>query len=193
MKIALFVAVFFLPPDAARAASIDPPVIAACLDTGNASMWTVIQAQTIAKSIYAGIGVDLEWRHGNQYCKASAKAIIHVEFTTGLRETKYPGALASTRLGDAPHRIDVYYDRVEQLTEPHLVPIVLGHVLAHEIAHVVEGVNRHSAEGVMKANWYSKDYSDMATQPLTFTPEDVALIRGKLEGGPLILAQDRKP
>jgi hypothetical protein len=50
-------------------------------------------------------------------------------------------------------------------------------VLAHEIGHVLEGVARHSSEGVMKANWSVRDCAELVRQPLPFAPEDVELIQ----------------
>ena len=58
-----------------------------------------------------------------------------------------------------------------------LEPIILGHVLVHEITHVLQGVDRHSEKGMMKARWTPEDYCEMEWKPLEFTPEDIILIR----------------
>ena len=52
----------------------------------------------------------------------------------------------------------------------------VAHVLVHEITHVIEGVTRHSASGIMKARWDTRDYFDMRRKPLSFAQEDVNLI-----------------
>ena len=57
---------------------------------------------------------------------------------------------------------------------------LLGHVLAHEIAHLVEGIPRHSETGLMKASWTARDYSAMARGRLALAKEDVAIISGRL-------------
>src|SRR5215469_1532646 len=114
MKIAFYVAVFLCSMTAANAAK---PVIAVCLDRGNASMWHTLQSQRIATEIYAGIGVDLEWRHGQRDCKASIRDVIHIQFFTQVPEFKLRGALALTHIAAVPRRIDVYYDRVEATVE----------------------------------------------------------------------------
>ena len=56
------------------------------------------------------------------------------------------------------------------------LPIVLGHVLVHEITHILQGIQRHSASGVMKAYWDREDCGQMTWKPLRFEPEDVDLI-----------------
>lgn len=54
--------------------------------------------------------------------------------------------------------------------------VLLAHVLAHEITHILEGIARHSQQGLMKAKWDNKDYVRMRERSLKFTPEDVNLI-----------------
>ena len=49
--------------------------------------------------------------------------------------------------------------------------------MAHEFGHVLEGVDRHSPTGVMKAHLTRDDYDEMMHHPLSFAPEDVRMIR----------------
>jgi hypothetical protein len=56
--------------------------------------------------------------------------------------------------------------------------------MAHEIGHVLQGVNRHSESGVMKANWTDIDFESMTFEPLRFTPEDARLILARLSQPP---------
>jgi hypothetical protein len=56
-----------------------------------------------------------------------------------------------------------------------------AYVMAHEIAHVLEGVSRHSAEGVMKARWENSDYRQMESGTLSFDSADADLIHAALE------------
>ena len=58
-----------------------------------------------------------------------------------------------------------------------LAPRLLAHVLVHEIAHNLQRAERHSKTGIMKAEWTSGDYTQMAFKPLAFEPQDVLLIR----------------
>ena len=57
-----------------------------------------------------------------------------------------------------------------------MVPILLAHVPAHEIAHILQGVSRHSASGVMKAGFGAADHNKMKRKGLGFTNEDIDLI-----------------
>lgn len=47
---------------------------------------------------------------------------------------------------------------------------LLGHVLAHELGHVLQGVARHSEEGVLKERWSAAEIQVMPTRQLRFTP-----------------------
>jgi len=69
----------------------------------------------------------------------------------------------------------VFPNRV-RLLDPYQRQCVLAHVLVHEITHVLEGICRHSATGIMKARWNQQDYLEMSCKPLPFAPEDVDLI-----------------
>jgi hypothetical protein len=61
--------------------------------------------------------------------------------------------------------------------DPAFVIAVLAHVMVHEITNVLQRIDRHSEEGIMRAHWSSLDYHRMTRHPLTFALEDVELIR----------------
>ena len=54
---------------------------------------------------------------------------------------------------------------------------IVTHVLVHEIVHILQGASQHSATGIMKAHWSHQDYMEMSWRPLSFSEEDVQLIR----------------
>jgi predicted Zn-dependent protease len=75
--------------------------------------------------------------------------------------------------------VNVFCDRIAGLLSalPHQAGVMLGHVLAHELTHVLQRVVRHSDTGIMQAHWTVRDLSAMSPKPLPFTPHDVYLIR----------------
>ena len=90
-----------------------------------------------------------------------------------------PALAIAKPYGESGVRIVVFYDRVESLLQLHpriTIGAIFGHVLAHEIAHVLQGIARHSEMGVMRAGWTEEDFMLMGIAGLTFTPEDIVLI-----------------
>ena len=54
-------------------------------------------------------------------------------------------------------------------------------VLAHEIGHVLERMDRHSTSGIMQEHFSSQEIDRMSRGPLSFAAEDVELIHEGLE------------
>jgi hypothetical protein len=74
--------------------------------------------------------------------------------------------------------VTVLIDRVSELVRrnPQTAGYLLGHVLAHEIGHMLQEVTRHSQGGIMKAHWSAEDIKQMPSKPLPFLPYDTELI-----------------
>jgi hypothetical protein len=152
--------------------------VTVCLE--NAANAAFMPARPLASGIFAAIGVTVDWR-GMRACPAGA---IVIGITRRTPATFHPGALAYAELHGQP-RIRIFYDRIASQHAESALPRVLAHVMAHEIAHILEGVNRHSASGVMKERWGPNDFAAMARKPLDFAPEDVYLIHH----GVLVIAE----
>jgi hypothetical protein len=138
------------------------------------------RARVLANGMFAGVDVKIDWRTGQPPRRESQhQGAIMVEIVTDTPRELKPGALAFARPYEGVH-IDVFYDRVRAATEPELTPNVLAHTLVHEITHILQGTCRHSDTGVMKARWNHEDYMEMRLKALSFTEEDVRLIRAGL-------------
>ena len=135
------------------------------------------QALLLASEMFKGVGVHVEWEPGSHPRKnPSADRRIVVELAGSTPWNYFEGALGISRPFDGIH-VTVFYDRVEEIGIGSLKPILLAHVLVHELTHMLEGVDRHSDAGIMKALWGPEEYYEMTSKPLTFTPEDILLIR----------------
>jgi hypothetical protein len=135
------------------------------------------RAQMLANRIFADVGVKIDWRRGEpSRAQSEQQRVIVVEMAAETLRERKPDALAFALAYEGVH-ITVFYDRVRQMTAPVLTPTLLAHVLVHEITHVLEGSDQHSQSGVMKARWTPNDYAQMARKPLSFTDQDVQLIR----------------
>jgi hypothetical protein len=131
---------------------------------------------TLASAIFDRIGVRLHWHTGELPAGQNAFGIRTVEHAP---ESATAGALASTHLvGAFGTEITVYGDRMRCFLgdHPSLREVAAAYVLAHELAHAMQGVARHSESGIMKAQWSRDDYQEMALHKLAFTAADIALI-----------------
>jgi hypothetical protein len=137
-----------------------------------------MQAEGVASGMFATAGVHINWRTGRPKRYHSERPVL-IDITSNTPETFYRGALAFTPVFEGVH-IRIFYDRVRNANRPQATTMLLAHVLVHEITHVLEGVNHHSEDGVMKAAWTADDLLKMLSKPLPFDPEDVRLIRESL-------------
>jgi hypothetical protein len=131
------------------------------------------QGKGLATRIFKGIGITLHWHSGRRPMRADLWSIE-------VRMGSAPGnagrySFAATFLPDRV--ITIYLDRIRENRDQSVDLFLFGHVLAHEIGHVLQGESRHSPEGILKRAWTPDDYSDMAAGRLTFTAEDVRLMR----------------
>ena len=126
-------------------------------------------AKVVSSGIFAGIGVKILWNSPRQ-CPAEG---IRITFSNETPAHLLPGALAYAMPFEGTH-IVVFYDRVKNRHGS--VSCLLGHVIAHEVAHILQGLKRHSESGILKAQWTGAEYQQMNWKPLQFTDEDVSLI-----------------
>ena len=47
--------------------------------------------------------------------------------------------------------------------------VILGHVMAHELGHLLLGAGGHAATGLMHVPWYKKELESIAQGSLVFT------------------------
>jgi hypothetical protein len=133
------------------------------------------RAQDIAAGMFAGVGVRVEWREGRPKPLQREPAIV-VHMAIDTPPEFMPGAFALARVYEGVH-ITVFWDRVQRMRSSLAAGVVLGHVLVHEITHILQGIDRHSETGVMKARWTGVDFFQMTWKPLPFTPDDIYLIQ----------------
>jgi hypothetical protein len=155
-----------------------------CLTTDGNPAWlrqpVVERATMIGDQILAGAGVRLSWRGNLDPCLGESVKAVQVDLSWNRPPGELPGALGYAQpFGDAYVR--VFCDRIQKSVAPEREPHLMGHVLAHEITHVLEGTNFHAVSGVMKAVWDFRECRRMTLQPLMFTATDILLIRQGLE------------
>ena len=142
----------------------------ACVEQDKAAH-QIAEAVAVAERIFSAIGISIHWQRPLGACPPEGIQIRLAD--------RVPPETGRNVLGvSLPYqgRVDLYYRRIAGKYQPYMVGTVMGHVLAHEIAHSLQGINRHSATGVMSAHWQRADFVLMLRQQLCFTARDVDLI-----------------
>ncbi len=151
------------------------------VNCGNVASVVLFKAKDTASRMFATAGVQIVWRSGPLRSGESTgeQAPILVEFSERTAPDDHPGAMAYARPYEGVH-IVVLYDRMLKVPN-RLLPVLLAHVLVHELTHLLEAVAHHSATGVMKAHWDLNDYCQMLRAPLPFAAEDIEMIQRGIE------------
>jgi hypothetical protein len=139
------------------------------------------RAEMTAAGLFEGIGIRIRFDHGSPHsgrgtCESDAS--IEVRLDAHAPADRAPWVLGYATVHERTGvRVHVFYDRVRSIHGGDMSRPLLGYVLAHEIAHVLQGESHHSPEGLLKARWDEQDYAAMAAHSLHFTPEDAGLLR----------------
>ena len=85
---------------------------------------------------------------------------------------------------------DVFLEPMEELQQIYAVSLdsLLGHVAAHEIAHLLLGLHSHTASGLMRARWGLQTMEEMKRSGLEFNSAQAAVMVERVEA-----AQDSAP
>jgi hypothetical protein len=155
------------------------PDVTVCLRNSIvATPGSVERAKMLARNMFASAGFKIVWRSPGS--DTPPGIVVDVTLDSGETAEEDSSALAEAFpfAGSTGH-ITINYSRVRTSAgiSRELEPLLLAHVLVHEITHVLQCLDRHADTGVMKAHWSSEDYYEMRWKPLPFTPEDIELLR----------------
>ena len=153
------------------------PGLAVCVQHREAvNNLVMAQAQAIVTAVFAEASVRIDWL-SSRLCRLAAGDTIRLEIDSEVPPRFGPETLAyALPYAASGTTIHVFYARIME-NHREFGAEILGHVIAHEIGHVLEGIARHSPDGLMKAHWGLHDYITMKKQRLFFSAEDVQLMR----------------
>jgi hypothetical protein len=159
------------------AAQTEDQSVTVCVEKG-AGFGVLPLAQQIASKMFAEAGVTVDWRRGVAGCPAQG---ILISLSDRAPADVPSDAMAYALAYEGSH-IVIFFDRLQRRVQAAQISALLAHVLVHEVTHILQGISRHSGQGIMKAHWDGPDYQVMRFKPLSFTAEDIELIhRGLAE------------
>jgi hypothetical protein len=154
---------------------------------------TLAQVERTASSIFKQAGVDVDWAN----CDLPVEA---VRIASSCRVTEFPrhlqlsiaprsknlteSVLGISFLGEDGSGCysDVFFWPTKELHQRFHVDLgtLLGHVVAHEIAHLLLGTNAHSDTGIMRPHWSEQDLLNASKGHLLFTQAQGRTMREKV-------------
>jgi hypothetical protein len=138
---------------------------------------TLAFAQKEASRILKDAGVTLSWCRRvipGEPCASPGPATIQVRLYPRGGELNYnvsPNSLAVAVTSPAPEFgsfVGVFNERVRNGRTVHGYGLMLGHVIAHELGHLLLERSAHSRNGLMKASWDNPQRNLIAIGRLLF-------------------------
>jgi hypothetical protein len=171
--------------------SINSVSVAVHNDAG-APLGLLAHAEDIATRVFEQAGVNVKWINcpvatqdspDAEICrKASFPAFFQQRIVSphaSLAQSAFGVSYMSSQgIGCYSY---VFYQRVaDQGGNEQNAAVLLGHVMAHELAHLLLGTNSHSASGIMRAHWYTQELASADRGALLFTPDQARVMTERL-------------
>jgi len=154
---------------------------------------TFYQAEGIASDIFSRIGLKVRWRQTKDRPRGCSREPMHHTIVMAFSMNTPPGFHPEAMALAYPYQVDgacvsIFMDRLTPMADanPTTSAYLLGHILAHEIGHVLQGTEHHSERGVLKAHWSQTEIRRMPFESLRFTDYDAALILNRFREGPTL-------
>ena len=171
---------------ALRAIATNKPITIVLLLVNEADVPSHVlsQAQDEATRIYQGHGIRLVWTNPDTE-RGDDRFTVKI-----LSRTLTGKGVDGRAMGVAPGTRETrgtlayaFYDRIKEVTITIGADagLILGHVIAHEIGHLLLPYNSHAKTGLMRGGWDTQQAMRAATGALTFTPKEAALILERLQ------------
>jgi hypothetical protein len=144
--------------------------------------------------IFRDAGIDVFWILGESNCTTRVSlpstkvyfvviaSVVPLGWTTG------PDSMGFAPRNDLYRHAYVFYDRVKEFVNrmklTHDIRIdsslVLGHVIVHEIGHLLLHGKGPSGQGIMSEQWNRQDLMRALAGTLRFDPQDARVIETEL-------------
>lgn len=173
----------------------NPKITVTIYNYAQASSGTLDGAEAVAARIFERAGIESSWQEhsatatGSESIANTLRTRNEVHITMHIVPRSMAVRLAPNHIclglsvvpggnkrGDMAY---VFYHRVEELARGRNLSAAesLAHAMAHEIGHLLLGVQSHSPTGLMRARWDRSDMLRAATGWLIFTDDEGERLR----------------
>lgn len=153
------------------------------------------QAEALSAQIYSHGGIGIDWldcplspQQAAEYprCQvAPTPTRLAIRIVPRVMAERY--RQAEHTFGFAQHPLDgsfgmvatVFFSDAEDVAKRRgvAVGVLLGHLMAHELGHLLLGAGSHSAEGIMHVPWQRKELEAIAAGLMLFTISEEERLR----------------
>jgi len=184
----LWIAILSVP----AAAQDQPPSLKIYVyNNAGVSAITLSRAEDRARKIFRQAGVETTWYNcsvhgmGGANCSGSldrGTIVVQIAHDTAKLKTEVFGSSFIGRSGYGSY-VDVFFDRAQQLCREVKVdlPEVLGHIISHEIGHLLLGTDSHSRFGIMRATWDNTELAQADRGRLLFSTAQSRAMQQRLQ------------
>lgn len=170
---------------ASSAKSLPLPVTV--FDYANVPAQWLSWAKEAMSRIYGEIGVEITWQDARSEARTGLIVLILPE-SRSIKEG-IPQSVIGYTSGTADERrrvAYVLYGRMDQFRLEQVPAVqranLLGHLMAHELGHLLLPVQSHAPSGIMRARWSRADLELAQQGRLRFTADQAKSIRSKVSG-----------
>jgi hypothetical protein len=141
---------------------------------------TLHRAEEIAGRIYRQSGIAIDWQDETRPSPITSLTLRIVSSPRTLFAEDFGVAF----VGDdgRAQQADVFFASIEHFRETSSTstPAILGHVMAHELGHLLLGQKSHSQTGIMQARWESAQLRQLSMGALVFDKRESDRIKTRL-------------
>jgi len=159
----------------------------------------IAEAQRAAEMIFLQTGIHIRWLNcpvaGSRsasvpdcevWTDATHFALVVLSERMARKAATDPrqlGMAVLNREGGFPNHAYVFLHRAVDLATNELLPWtgILGHLIAHELGHLLLGTNSHFPVGIMRANWGPAEIKLALMGNVSFTTQQSKRIRDDVE------------
>ena len=144
------------------------------------------QAEEEASWLFRSAGITIDWLHCGKSVDCarpprSDEFVLHIT-PSGKTTRDFVFGEAFLAPDGTGKYTDVFFDRMRETDADIDIGQLLGAVSAHELGHLLLGSHSHSLMGIMEPLWKREALHKIAMRNLTFTPEQLRLMRSRLQG-----------
>jgi hypothetical protein len=177
MLILSFVLFGWIEADAQK----DPQITVVVYNDAAVPARLIESAREVVASIYRDVGVAIIWKDHSDPAPSAAELFVRlVRHSLNLPGEDF--GIAFVGSDGQGVQADIFYSGIERLTNNTVANSaqIMGHVMAHELGHLLLGMNSHSNFGVMQAHWTDQQLRLMSKGVLKFDKHQAKAIVARL-------------